>query len=166
VTKKPNREIERKFLVTDLPTSLDCYDRTRISQGYVAVFDKDELRVRERSDGSLTLTVKQGSGLSREEHEIPLSEGLYLQLWPATKGRRVFKERYRIPCEDGNHVIELDIYTEHLAGLKIAEVEFESEDEAAAFRPPPWFGREVTYNSEYKNRALAERISLAELDLG
>jgi CYTH domain-containing protein len=35
-------------------------------------------------------------------------------------------------------------------------VEFASEEEAAAFRPPGWFGPEVTDDPRYRNRSLAE----------
>jgi CYTH domain-containing protein len=47
------------------------------------------------------------------------------------------------------------VYEEALAGLLVAEVEFPSEDAARAFRPPAWFGREVTGNPAYLNQTLA-----------
>jgi CYTH domain-containing protein len=34
-------------------------------------------------------------------------------------------------------------------------VEFDSEDDAAAFAPPHWFGREVTGQAGWSNAALA-----------
>src|SRR5918995_1665996 len=42
-----------------------------------------------------------------------------------------------------------------LAGLVVAEVEFDSESESDAFRPPDWFGEEVTGEERYANRTLA-----------
>ena len=51
--------------------------------------------------------------------------------------------------------IELDVYTGALEGLRVAEVEFPDDAAADAFEPPAWFGREVTDDARYKNRALA-----------
>ena len=46
--------------------------------------------------------------------------------------------------------------------MKLAEVEFPSEEAAHAFVPPEWFGREVTFTGEYQNSrlALAENLVL------
>jgi CYTH domain-containing protein len=51
--------------------------------------------------------------------------------------------------------IELDVFRGGLSGLCVAEVEFPSEEEAAAFSPPDWFGREVTDDERFKNKSLA-----------
>ena len=50
---------------------------------------------------------------------------------------------------------DVDVYAGALAGLCTAEVEFDSEDEAGAFTPPTWFGREVTGERAWSNAALA-----------
>jgi adenylate cyclase len=39
--------------------------------------------------------------------------------------------------------------------LSTVEVEFSSESEAETFRPPAWFGKEVTADPRYRNWALA-----------
>ena len=57
---------------------------------------------------------------------------------------------------DNKKIAEVDLYI-NLNNLKIVEVEFESEKEANNFKPPKWFGKEVTYNLEYKNKNLALR---------
>jgi CYTH domain-containing protein len=51
--------------------------------------------------------------------------------------------------------IEVDVYDGALTGLVLAEVEFATEQDSAAFEPPDWFGAEVTEDARYKNRALA-----------
>jgi adenylate cyclase len=53
--------------------------------------------------------------------------------------------------------IELDVYEDELEGFVIAEVEFDSEQQADDFEPPAWFGREVTGEDAYMNRSLATR---------
>jgi adenylate cyclase len=145
-------EIERKFLVTDPPRDLDRYDATDIRQGYLAVGDT-EVRVRDR-DGATTLTVKQGSGRVRAEEEIEIDSDAFDRLWPLTEGRRIEKRRYLIP-DDGGHTIELDAYRGDLDGLVVAEVEFDSEDDAKAWERPAWIGRELTGDGRYSNQRLA-----------
>jgi adenylate cyclase len=146
-------EIERKFLVNQTPAGLEQYQRTKIAQGYIALSGSDELRIRQRGD-TCTLTAKRGTGRTRVEEEITLSEGLFEELWPLTDGLRIYKVRYEIP-HDGQ-TIELDEYDQGLLGLRTAEIEFRSEAEANGFTPPAWLGREVTDDPAYKNRTLAK----------
>jgi adenylate cyclase len=107
-----------------------------------------------RRDDEATLTVKSGGARSRVEEEIGIEPEPFERLWPLTEGRRIEKTRYEIPAGDGL-VIELDLYTGALEGLVVAEVEFGSEEDADAFAPPPWLGRDVTDDPRYKNQRLA-----------
>ena len=50
---------------------------------------------------------------------------------------------------------EVDVYAGELNGLRTAEVEFDSRAAADRFRPPPWFGEELTGDGRYANRSLA-----------
>ncbi len=146
-------EIERKFLVPELPPGLERSQSTRIDQGYLAIADDGtEVRVRRRN-GETLLTVKGGAGRSRTEEEIVIDAGRFARLWPLTAGRRIEKTRYLIPAEDLS--IELDVYSGALTGLFVAEVEFASETAADAFEPPEWFGAEVTDDARFKNQRLA-----------
>jgi adenylate cyclase len=147
-------EIERKFLVPDPPADLDRHPSTSIEQGYLAIAgDGTEVRIRRR-DGSAALTVKSGGGRSRVEEEIELDAQRFERLWPLTDGRRIEKTRYEIPAGEGL-TVELDVYDGALAGLVVAEVEFDSEQAADAFAAPDWMGREVTDDERYKNQRLA-----------
>lgn len=146
-------EIERKFLVKELPPEIDRYPHSEIIQGYLMITENDvEVRVRKRG-GRCTHSVKSGAGLVRKEAEKEITEDEFNEHWPETKGKRVEKVRYDIEYED--HLIELDIYSGALSGLIVAEVEFESEDESSHFEPPVWFGEEVTLDERYKNKNLA-----------
>jgi len=71
-----------------------------------------------------------------------------------TEGLRIEKTRYELAYFEAT--IELDQFHGRLAGLVVAEVEFESEDASRNFEPPDWFGREVTDDGSYSNRRLAE----------
>jgi adenylate cyclase len=142
-------EIERKWLVIEAPQSALAAPGELIEQGYLVVApDGSETRVRRRGERRY-LTAKSGGGLVRAEHEIELTEAQFEVLWPATEGRRVTKVRHVLG------EIELDVYGGTLAGLIVAEVEFQDEATAHAFTPPTWFGTEVTSDSAYKNQRLA-----------
>lgn len=145
-------EIERKFLVREVPATAMGTEARAISQGYLATGPDAEVRLR-RIDEACVLTVKGQGGLARVEEEFPIGSRSFDALWPLTAKRRIEKVRRRIPF--GNDVIELDHFGGRLAGLMIAEVEFTSTEAAAAFEPPDWFGPEVTADHRYKNAWLA-----------
>ncbi len=146
-------EIERKFLVAKLPPELDSVVGISIRQGYVAIADSDfELRFRQKDDFYYQ-TIKQGSGLVRQEYEIELTSDQFNSLWPLTANSRIQKVRYNLPL--GNLICELDIFGEPLTGLQLVEVEFDTLEQSSAFVPPDWFGNEVTEDRRYKNRQLA-----------
>jgi adenylate cyclase len=146
-------EIERKFLVEQLPNGLDSFPSREIAQGYLAITDDVEVRVRRYGQESF-VTVKSSGDESRVEEEIEIDGRRFDSLWPLTEGRRVEKRRYRIPAGDGL-TIELDVYHGRLTGLVTAEVEFGSRADADGFAPPAWLSREVTDDPRYKNKRLA-----------
>jgi len=106
-----------------------------------------------RRGGAATLTVKSAGARVRVEEELEIAPERFERLWPLTEGRRIDKRRYEVPA--GAATIELDVYAGALAGLAVAEVEFSAEQDADAFMPPAWFGREVTDDPLYKNQRLA-----------
>jgi adenylate cyclase len=147
------REIERKFLVRELPRDLTSYPHNEISQGYLVSLD-DGLQVRLRkADEHHTLTFKRGTGNVREEREVELSADQFDALWPATEGKRLVKTRYEIPFRA--RTIEIDVYHDRHEGLIVAEVEFDEEETAKNFQPPLWLGDDVTGDPRYSNQLLA-----------
>ena len=147
------QEIERKFLVDGAPPDLEQHDSRRIAQGYLAVDESVEVRLRRTGEERL-LTAKGGSGETREEVEIALDPGDFDELWKLTESRRVAKRRFLVPLEDGLRA-EVDVYAGDLEGLIVAEIEFSSEEESHLFRAPDWFGRELTGDHRYANQELA-----------
>lgn len=154
VSRKPaHREIERKFLVRELPKRLTSYPHRHIEQGYL-IAARGGLQVRLREAGSRhSLTYKRSEGITRIEREISLTKKQFDVLWPATEGQRLTKTRYDIPF--GDLMVELDIYSGRHKGLIVAEVEFDNEKSARAFEPPSWLGRDVTGVGRYSNVRLA-----------
>lgn len=148
------REIERKWLLHNLP-ELEGAPREELVQGYVAIAaDGTEVRIRQKGDRYFQ-TIKTQGGLVRSEFEIELSQAQYARLWPATEGRRIEKTRYKLG--HGDATVEIDVYKGELSGLLIAEVEFPSTEASTLFAPPPWFGPEVTEDQGYKNKNLATK---------
>lgn len=140
-------EIERKFLIKQIPVNLNEYPYEEIEQGYLNT--TPVLRIRRKND-SYIFTYKSAGLMSREEIELPLSKEAYEHLIPKCDGNLITKTRYRIPEEHG-YTIELDIFHGCLDGLVLAEVEFPSEEAALAFPVPDWFTCEVTYESTFHN---------------
>ena len=147
-------EIERKYLVTDPPENYKEFPHHIIEQGYLST--DPVVRVR-KEDESYILTYKSRGLLAREEYNLPLNEGSYLNLIKKTDGHVLTKKRYRIPVENSDHlIIEFDVFEGRYQGLMLAEVEFESLEEANSFTPPSWFGRDVTMTGEYQNSRLSQ----------
>lgn len=146
-------EIERKFLVSELP-ELAGTEPEAIEQGYLACDEDGEVRLRRKGETRL-LAAKRGSGLARGEAEVELTPEQFDALWPLSEGRRLSKRRYTLP-HDGLD-IELDVYEGRLEGLLVAEVEFGSEQQARWFDPPGWLLEDVTGDDAYMNRTLALR---------
>jgi len=146
-------EIERKFVAETFPVEAAGAPAVAIEQGYLAVDEEFEVRLR-RAGGERLLTVKGGHGESREEVEVRLYAEQFEALWPLTEGRRLRKTRYRLGL-GGGLVAEVDRYEGGLAGLVVVEVEFPSAEASRSFKPPPWLGREVTGDAAYANQTLA-----------
>jgi adenylate cyclase len=146
-------EIERKFRLQRLP-DLSGSESDRIEQGYLAVGAEGEVRLRRKGKGTL-LTAKRGAGLARGEAEVEVSTEQFEELWPLTEGRRLRKRRHVQP-HDGLE-IEIDVFEGELEGLAVAEIEFDSEQQANEFEPPAWLGEEVTGDERFLNENLAVR---------
>lgn len=143
-------EIERKFTIKELP-DLTKYSFHIMEQGYLNT--NPVVRVR-KEDDNYYLTYKGKGLLAREEYNLPLDEAAYYHLVEKADGIIIRKKRYLIPYE--KNTIELDVFAEPYENLVIAEVEFESEEEAMTFRPPAWFKEDVTLDRRYHNSNLSK----------
>ena len=140
-------EIERKFLINQLPEDLEKYEQHEIAQGYLCT--SPVVRIR-RSNDDFYLTYKGKGMMVREEYNLPLTKEAYLHLREKIDGRLIEKTRYLIPLTD-KLTAELDVFHGDLAPLTLVEVEFESVEEANAFTVPEWFGEDVTNDGRYHN---------------
>lgn len=155
-------EIERKWLLSDLPKNLEADARYILQTSYIS-HGKNEVRIRSAfHDDSVgtketwgeiycryKLTIKGPGALSRTEVEFILSREQYDELSALIKPEPILK----------------DYHEYHINGKRIeisrvdndwvyAEVEFESEKEANDYVLPKEIQevlvREITYEPEYK----------------
>ena len=145
-------EIERKFTIKEMP-DLSKYSFHVMEQGYLNT--DPVVRVR-KEDDNYYLTYKGKGLLSREEYNLPLNKEAYYHLVEKADGIIIRKKRYLIPYE--KYRIELDVFEEPYENLVIAEVEFDSEEEAVAFKVPEWFQEDVTLERRYHNSNLSKGL--------
>ncbi len=146
-------EIERKFLVSQIPANLSEYPCRIIEQGYLST--NPVVRVRKDNE-NYYLTYKNKGLLAREEYNLPLNKESYEHLIRKSDGNIITKHRYEIPDGTGK-IIELDIFDGVFEGTVLAEVEFDSIEEANNYCPPAWFSEDVTYNKEYHNSNMSKK---------
>ncbi len=144
------QEIERKFLVAG-DFRGEASGASRIVQGFLSSAPGRTVRVRIRGDRGY-LTVKgpaQGITRFEWEKEIPADEAE--QLLALCERGVIDKTRHLVPAPDG-HVWEVDEFHGDNAGLVVAEIELQAEDEP--FVRPAWLGGEVTGDRRYYNSML------------
>lgn len=146
-------EIERKFLILNVPDNLSHYEYHHIEQGYLCT--EPVVRIR-KEDNDYYMTYKSKGFMVREEYNLPLTKEAYEHLKEKADGIVISKTRYLIPLND-KLTIELDSFHNEYEGLYLAEVEFLSEAEANAFVPPVWFGEDVTYDGRYHNSTMSKK---------
>ena len=152
-------EIEKKYTVYELPDALDQYDYHIIEQAYLTT--DPTIRVR-REDNTYYMTYKghfeEDTPLAHSEYNLRLTKESYETLKSKADGYVICKKRILIPyspSEDKEYIIELDIFEDPFKPLILAEVEFDSVEDADVFVPPAWFDVEVTEKIQYTNAYLS-----------
>lgn len=152
-------EIERKFLLNEIPENIENCEKQEILQWY---FEEHKTTKRVRKTTSYkngrkyityTLTRKQGKGLIREEEEKKISEKSFEEYRTFAQQYQIQKTRYLYP--HNNTIIEINQFHNNLDWLWMAEVEFWSEKESKTFDAPSRCYKEVTEKKEATNRYLA-----------
>ena len=153
-------EIERKFLVVDNGWRDAAHQVVPMAQGYLndlQAVDTGAMNtsVRVRIEGALArLNIKSRElGASRQEFDylIPMDDAR--ALLALCVGGKIDKRRHLL--QHAGHLWEVDEFLGDNAGLVVAEIELEREDEV--FERPPWLGAEATLATRYYNLALASR---------
>jgi len=143
-------EIERKFLVIGNAWR-ELAVGTEYRQGYLCSGSDRTVRVRIAGEKAF-LTIKgKSSGISRMEFEyaIPVEDARVL-LAELCEQPVIDKIRYKVDYR--GFVWEVDEFLGDNAGLLVAEIELEEEEQA--FEKPPWVGAEVSADRRYSNAGL------------
>ncbi|WP_297110192.1 CYTH domain-containing protein [uncultured Devosia sp.] len=154
-------EIERKFLVSDDSWRQEVTSSKRLVQGYLSSNAKATVRIRIADDSKAVLTLKGPTdGISRAEFEyvVPLEDAR--QMLALARPNVVEKVRHLVP--HAGLTWEVDVFEGAHAGLVMAEVELEAEDQAVDL--PDWAGREVSHDDRYANASLARVPGVPTVD--
>jgi len=146
-------EIERKFLVAGDGWRQPAERQTRFSQGYLSRDPARTVRVRLAGERAF-LTIKgatTGATRAEFEYEVPVADAR--ALLAMCDGPVVEKVRHL--CGHAGMTWEVDEFLGANAGLVLAEIELQSEDQP--FGRPAWLGEEVTGDARYVNANLAVR---------
>ena len=139
-------EIERKFLLRDDSWRAAADAGTRFVQGYLGGA-RCSVRVRREGDVACLNIKSLALGTTRQEFEyaipVPDAEALLASFCD----RSVEKIRYLVDFAGKRW--EIDEFLGDNAGLVVAEIELEREDEP--FQRPSWLGDEVTDDGRYYN---------------
>lgn len=145
-------EIERKFLVNSEQWKNGVERSVEIKQGYLSTAPERTVRVRTKGEkGFLTIKGKtQNLSRAEFEYEVPLEEAL--GLLKLCEGHPIVKVRHEVRV--GGKLWEVDVFEGENAGLVLAEIELEAEEEA--FEMPAWAGEEVSADLRYFNSYLSQ----------
>jgi adenylate cyclase len=143
-------EIERRFVVRADDALLREATVTPLRQGYLTVRDTTTVRIRQEGDVWVLAIKAEAGGIARHEIELPVPEADARTLLGLAAGGTVEKTRYAV----GRW--EIDVYEGRYAGLVMAEVELDAEDEPLPDVPAGLdLVREITYETGLSSRGLA-----------
>jgi adenylate cyclase len=146
-------EIERKFQLSGDSWRRQIRSSTLLRQGYLANTARASVRVRLAGEDAWLSVKAMTPGRSRAEYEVPVPpDDAGEMLDRLCEGALIEKWRHLVRHE--GHTWEIDEFLGENAGLIVAELELDSEEEA--FGRPTWLGEEVTHDERYYNFRLAQ----------
>lgn len=148
------REIERKFLLTHDGWRREIAQSVEMRQGYMSSAAEVSVRVRIAGDEAFLNFKGATLGVSRHEFEYAIPRADAEEMLALFCGGRVLtKVRHHVPR--GAHCWEIDEFEGANAGLVVAEIELEHEDDD--FERPDWLGEEVSHDARYYNVCLVDQ---------
>jgi len=151
------REIERKYLLINDDWRNLAHQKTHFAQGYLTPLTsavKSSVRIRIEGEQANFNIKSLEIGLSRDEYEYPIELDDAKKML-ATLAVGPVVEKYRYLVDYAGCTWEIDEFLGENAGLIVAEVEMQSEDQQLQL--PSWAGREVTEERRFYNISLSER---------
>ena len=154
-------EIERRFLVENNDWKNQVILSESFSQAYLnSNIDEWATRVRIIDNNKGYITLKSSlNGLINYEFEYSIPRKDAIELIQLSK-YKITKIRYQLKINKKNWVV--DVFEKSNSGLKIAEIELNSESEE--IRVPSWCGQEITGIKSLSNASLA-KAPISELSV-
>ena len=156
-------EIERKFLLDKLP-DIPVKTHKTVYQGYLYTTPHV---VRIRKSESLTtgentyvLCIKSSGTLERHEIETNLTKEQFEELAGLLDKPLIKKDFYTYNIGDGL-ILECSIVDD--GAFSYAEVEFDSREQALAWKPLEYLGVELTYKSGFTMSSYWENREVPEI---
>jgi adenylate cyclase len=147
-------EIERKFRVINDGWRSGVCSSTLLRQGYLANTARASIRVRVAGEDAWLSVKAMTPGRARAEYEAGIAAAdANEMLTQLCEGPLIEKWRH-IVAHDGDRW-EIDEFLGENAGLVIAELELDCEQQA--FARPEWLGAEVTDDQRYYNFRLSQQ---------
>lgn len=146
-------EIERKWLLTEIPKNMNLLEKASIEQFYLST--NPEVKIwKKENEGFLPrcfIHIKENGTLKRNKISIPISYSKYEELKSLIAENPIQKEWYLFGSSD----IEIEITKVDPGSSNefiYAEVEFDSEKDAQEFSFP-LNSIEITYDPKYKMKS-------------
>lgn len=161
-------EIERKFLVLDVPKYMYRSSESKLIEQYY-LNTSPEIRIRSINGDEFRFTYKSDTDnpVARHEHEFAISKDDFSKLRNLVMRNpfsynetKVKKRRYQLNGISTSSDVVLDefLLNDDKDVLKVVEVEFATIEDASGFVVPQWFVEEVTSNPDYRSINLAKRF--------
>lgn len=142
-------EIERKFLIAQMP-DLSNKSPMRYERYYLKRDNGIEERIQKKGDLFEHELKKEISSLERTKDKKEISEQEFEKMKTGAS-EAIIRDGYKIDDQ-----VSIKIYHGKFKGLKRAEVEFDSRDEATAYIPESWMGKEITDSPLGRDSALLD----------
>jgi len=144
-------EIERKFLVANENWRSAIIGSDKLIDGLISEFNGSKVRVR-LGQNKASLTVKgPRSGATRTEFEYDIPKADAVAMLMTVCDQKLF-EKTRYAVEHAGFTWSIDVYEGRLAGIIIAEIELEYENQY--FEKPDWVGLDVTDDPRFHKRTM------------
>jgi len=152
------KEIEKKYLLKDSILSLIHklgLKKYKISQFYTTITADKGVRYRQMDDRYFK-TIKDGTGVSRDEEEVEISE---------RKFQKKLKDRIKEPIRKNRYIFHfkgkeysIDVFKKAFKGLYILEIEFPTMEDFEQFELPSILEshviKDVSFNESFKNKSM------------
>lgn len=143
-------ERERRFLLNDLPEGLTRADHhVQITDNYITGTRLRIRKVRDPKTNKWTVKFTQKFAPNPNDLSRTIITNMYLtaleaETLSAFEANEIRKNRYYFECEGRR--FSIDMFLGDLFGLVLAETDFETDEEMAAFETPAFALADVTNN--------------------